>query len=192
MPEKEIRARQSEKGSWGDLQVIRQLKGKVPKIHPGAYVDPQAVVIGDVTMEEGSSLWPTAVARGDVHWIKIGRATNIQDGSILHVTQGKWPLQIGDNCTVGHRAILHGCTIGNNVLIGMGAIILDGAVIEDNVVVAAGSLVPEGKTIPSGTLVMGSPAKVVRELPPRTPQHRVDQAEAYWGLWQELYSEDNG
>lgn len=171
--------------------MIRELKGKAPKIHPEAYIDPQAVVIGDVTMEEGSSLWPTSVARGDVHWIKIGRATNIQDGSILHVTKGKWPLQIGNHCTVGHRAILHGCTIGNNVLIGMGAVVLDGAVIEDNVIVAAGSLIPEGKTIPSGTLAMGAPAKVVRELPTDTPQRLVEQAEGYWRLWKELYSEDN-
>lgn len=168
--------------------MIRKLKNLVPKIHPGAYIDPQATVIGDVTVGEGSSLWPGAVARGDVHWIKIGCRTNIQDGSILHVTGGKWPLRIGDNCTIGHRAVLHGCTIGDNVLIGMGAIVLDGAVVENNAVVAAGALVPEGKTIPSGTLAMGIPAKAVRELPPDTPQRRLEQAGEYQQLWQELYA----
>lgn len=134
------------------------------------YVDPAAVVIGRVTIGEDSSIWPTAVLRGDVHEIRVGARTSIQDGSVLHVTHdseyapGGRACIVGDDVTVGHRAVLHACTVGNACLIGMGAVVLDDAVIEDFVIVGAGSLVPPGKRLESRGLYVGSPAKRVRDL----------------------------
>ncbi|MCG8379324.1 MAG: gamma carbonic anhydrase family protein [Proteobacteria bacterium] len=149
---------------------IRSYKGINPAIHKTAYIDESAVVIGDVTIGEDSSLWPMTVARGDVHSIKIGARTNIQDACILHVTHdgefspGGFPLVVGDDVTVGHRVTLHACTVGNLCLIGMSATIMDGAVLGDKVIVGAGSLVPTGKQLDSGYLYVGSPVKRVREL----------------------------
>ena len=149
---------------------IRAFRGVVPTIDPGAYVDESAVVIGDVQIADGCSIWPMTVIRGDVNTIRIGARTNIQDGSILHVTHdgphapGGFPLTIGEGNTVGHRAILHGCRIGNHCLIGMAATIMDGAVLPDRVILGAGSLVTPGKVLESGYLYMGSPARKVRPL----------------------------
>ena len=135
-----------------------------PTIHETAFVAPSADIIGEVEIGASSSVWFQTVVRGDVHSIKIGSRTNIQDLSVLHVTRKKFPLTIGDEVTVGHRALIHGCTIGNRVLVGMGAIIMDGAVIADNSVVAAGALITQGKVFPSGVLIKGSPAVASRQL----------------------------
>ncbi len=149
---------------------IRDYQGKAPKIAKSAYVDESAVVIGNVTVGEDSSLWPMVVVRGDVHSITIGARTNIQDGCILHVTHdgkyspGGFPLNVGDEVTVGHRVTLHACTVGNNCLIGMSATIMDGAVLLDKVMLGAGSLVPSGKELETGCLYMGTPVKKVRSL----------------------------
>ena len=149
---------------------IREFAGKRPRIATTAFIDDSAVVIGDVSIGEHSSLWPTVVARGDVHNIVVGDYTNIQDGSILHVTHdgefspGGFPLRIGDYVTVGHRAILHACTVGDRCLIGMAATVMDGAVLEAGVILAAGSLVPTGKNLDGGYLWVGSPAKRKRPL----------------------------
>ena len=149
---------------------IRNFKDKSPDIHATAYVDETALVIGDVTMGEDSSIWPMTVARGDVHSIRIGARTNIQDACVLHVTHdgefspGGFPLTVGDDVTVGHRVTLHACTVGDLCLIGMSATIMDGAVLGDKVIVGAGSLVPTGKQLESGYLYVGSPVKRVREL----------------------------
>lgn len=149
---------------------LRSHHGKRPVIGEGAYVDESAVVIGDVTVGKDSSVWPHTVVRGDVNAITIGARTNIQDLSVLHVTHdgkytpGGYSLTVGDDVTVGHRAILHACTIGDLCLIGMGSIIMDGAVLESKVLLAAGSLVPGGKHLQSGYLYMGSPVKQVRPL----------------------------
>ena len=149
---------------------IKNFKDVSPNIHETSYVDESAVVIGDVTIGENSSIWPMTVARGDVHSIKIGARTNIQDACVLHVTHdgefspGGYPLTVGDDVTVGHRVTLHACTVGNQCLIGMSATIMDGAVLGDKVIVGAGSLVPTGKKLDSGYLYVGSPVKRVREL----------------------------
>lgn len=141
-----------------------------PKFGDRVFIDDTAVVIGNVEIGIDSSAWPHTVIRGDVHHIRIGERSNIQDGSVLHVTSPEsfgpdgFPLIIGNDVTVGHRAILHGCTIHDRVLIGMGSIVMDGAVVESNVVVAAGSVVSPGKTLTSGGLYVGSPAKRVRDL----------------------------
>lgn len=169
--------------------MIRQLPGKKPKIHPSTYIDPAAQVIGDVEIGADSSVWPMAVLRGDVHWIRVGKRSNVQDGTMCHVTTGTHPLILGDDVTIGHGAVLHGCTIGNRVLVGMGAIVLDGAVLEDDCMIGAGALVPEGKRIPSGHLALGVPARVVRPLRPDEIQHLKDSALHYVDIWKSMYRE---
>ena len=133
-------------------------------MHPTAFVDASAQVIGDVEIGEESSVWMCAVIRGDVHWIKIGKRTNIQDGSIVHGMTGTHPTSIGNNVTVGHASVIHGCTIDDQCLIGMGAIVLNGARVGTGSIVAAGTLITEGMTVPPKSLVMGSPGKVKRLL----------------------------
>jgi carbonic anhydrase/acetyltransferase-like protein (isoleucine patch superfamily) len=149
---------------------IRKFNGKQPIIGYSVYIDDSAVVIGDVTLGNNVSIWPTTVVRGDVESIKIGDGTNVQDGSVLHVshagrfsTQGH-PLTIGKGVTIGHKAVVHACTIGDYCLIGMSAIIMDDAVLEDYVMLAAGALVPPGKRLESGYLYVGSPARQARPL----------------------------
>lgn len=144
--------------------MIRTHKGRKPQVAPTAYVDAQAVVIGDVVLGEHSSVWPCVVIRGDVHFIRIGARTNVQDGSVLHVMRDHHPLILGDDVTIGHGVILHGCTIESRCLIGMGSIILNGAKIGTGSIVAAGTLVPEGTEVPPGSLFMGHPGKFRRAL----------------------------
>ena len=144
--------------------MVRPHRGVFPRVHPTAYIDDSAQVIGDVSIGEETSVWMSAVVRGDVHWITIGRRTNIQDGTVVHVMTGTHPTAIGDNVTIGHGAIVHGCTVENQCLIGMGAILLNGARVGTGSIVAAGSLVVEEMKIPPRSLVMGHPAKVRREL----------------------------
>jgi carbonic anhydrase/acetyltransferase-like protein (isoleucine patch superfamily) len=138
--------------------------GVRPLLAKDVYVAPNAVVIGDVHLGEGSSVWFGTTIRGDVFPIRIGAGTNIQDGSVIHVTGGKSQTIVGDDVTVGHMALLHGCTVGSSCLVGMGSILLDDAVIEDDCMVAAGSLVPPGMRIARGSLAMGRPATIVRAL----------------------------
>ena len=133
-------------------------------MHPTAFVDASAQVIGDVEIGEESSVWMCAVIRGDVHWIKVGKRTSIQDGTVVHAMTGTHPTSIGDNVTVGHAAVIHGCTIENQCLIGMGAILLNGSHVGVGSIVAAGALLVEGQQIPPRSLVMGSPGKVRRLL----------------------------
>ena len=142
---------------------IYSLGALTPRIAPSAWVAPNASVIGDVTLSERVSIWFGAVLRGDIDRISIGAGSNIQDGSVCHADPGR-PLLVGEHVTVGHMVMLHGCTIGDHCLIGIGAVVMNGAVIGKNSVVGAGSLVTEGKEFPEGSLIMGSPAKVVRQL----------------------------
>lgn len=155
--------------------MIASIFGKEPKIPASAWIADSADVLGDVTLGEHVSIWFQAVARGDVHWIKIGDYTNVQDGCILHVTNGRFPLTIGSRVTIGHKALLHGCTVGNDCLIGMGAILLDGVEVGDGSVVAAGALLPPGKKYPPGSLILGSPAKAVRQLTEKEQAELIDQ-----------------
>ena len=152
---------------------IIPIHGKEPCIHETAFVAPGCTIIGDVTIGANSSVWYNCVLRADVSRIVIGDRTNIQDSSVLHIThagefnEAGWPLTIGDDVTVGHSVVLHGCTIGNRVLIGIGSIVMDGVTVEDEVMIGAGSLVTPGKTLKSGWLYAGSPAKPMREITER-------------------------
>jgi carbonic anhydrase/acetyltransferase-like protein (isoleucine patch superfamily) len=144
--------------------VLRPYRGTSPRVHPTAFIDASAQVIGDVEIGEESSVWMCAVIRGDVHWIRVGKRTSIQDGTIVHAMTGTHPASIGDNVTVGHAAVIHGCTIGDQCLIGMGAILLNGSHVGAGSIVAAGTLLVEGQKVPPRSLVMGSPGKVKRLL----------------------------
>ena len=149
---------------------IRSYKQITPSIDSSVYVDDSAVLVGDIEIGEQSSIWPLVAARGDVNIIRIGKRTNIQDGSVLHVTRKTasqpdgFPLIIGDDVTVGHKCMLHGCSLGNRILVGMGSIIMDGAIVQDDVFVAAGALVAPNKVLESGFLYVGNPAVKKRPL----------------------------
>ena len=149
---------------------LRSFGGHTPKLGHRVLIDPTAVVSGDVVLGDDVSVWPGTIIRGDMHSIRIGARTSVQDGSVLHITHASdfnpagWPLTIGEEVTIGHNATLHGCTLGNRILVGMGAVVMDGAVVEDNVVIAAGALITPKKRLESGYLYAGSPAKQVREL----------------------------
>ena len=165
---------------------IRPYRGKFPQIAASAYIDPAAVIIGDVVIGEDSSVWPMSVVRGDVHYIRIGNRTNIQDGCALHVMKDEYPLVLGDDVTVGHGVTLHGCTIESRVLIGMGCIILNGAVIGSDSIIAAGTLITERTVIPPGSLVMGSPGKVKKQLSEKDLAMIGEYAKRYAG-YREIY-----
>jgi carbonic anhydrase/acetyltransferase-like protein (isoleucine patch superfamily) len=143
-----------------------------PQLGAGVYIDPTALVIGDVVLGDDVSVWPMTVIRGDVNYIRIGARSNVQDGSVLHVSRpypgndAGWPLIVGEDVIVGHKVVLHGCTIGNRCLVGIGAIVLDGVVVEDEVMIGAGSVVTPGKRLTSGGLYLGNPARRSRELRP--------------------------
>jgi carbonic anhydrase/acetyltransferase-like protein (isoleucine patch superfamily) len=144
--------------------VIRPFRGLTPRVHSGAFIDDSAQVIGDVEIGEESSVWMCAVVRGDVHWIRIGRRTNIQDGTVVHAMTGTHPTAIGNNVTIGHRAVIHGCTVDDECLIGIGAILLNGSHIGTQSIVGAGALILEGMQVPPRSLVLGAPGKVKRLL----------------------------
>lgn len=143
---------------------IRSFYGATPRLHPSVFVADGAHVIGDVEVGEDSSVWYNTVLRGDVNAIRIGRRSNIQDLTMMHVHKGRHPCIVGDDVTVGHHVVLHGCRVGNRVLVGIGAVVLDGVVIEDDSFVAAGTLLTPGTLVPAGSMVMGAPGKVKRVL----------------------------
>jgi gamma-carbonic anhydrase len=146
------------------MPIIRSFGGKAPRLHASVFAAEGSAILGDVEIGEASSVWYGVVVRGDVNCVRIGARTNVQDGSVIHVTSNTHPTVIGDDVTIGHRAVLHGCTVKDRCLIGIGAIVLDGAVIGPDAMVGAGALVPPGAIVPPGTLVLGSPAKPKRPL----------------------------
>lgn len=165
--------------------MILEHQGEMPKIHDDSYVAPNATIVGKVTIKEKASIWYNVVLRGDYNSIEIGKFTNIQDNSVLHISH-KYPTILGDYITVGHNAIVHACTVGDNCLIGMGSIILNGAKIGENTIIGAGAMVTSEKEIPSGVLVLGSPGKVVRKLTDDEIEGITDSALKY-----ALYGQDH-
>ncbi|HET7628862.1 MAG TPA: gamma carbonic anhydrase family protein [Bacillales bacterium] len=154
------------------------LNEKIPKVHASTYIAPGAHIIGDVELQEDSSVWFNAVVRADNAKVTIGIGSNVQDGAVIHVDEG-FPAAIGDHVVVGHNATLHGCTVRDGALIGMGATVLNAAVIEEGALVAAGALVREGMNVPAGMLAAGVPAKIVRELLPLEQERIVQSARGY-------------
>ena len=169
--------------------MIRTYGGRRPQIAASAYIDEVATIIGDVQIGEDSSVWPGVVIRGDVHYIRIGERTNVQDGSVLHVMRDEHPLVLGDNVTIGHGVILHGCAIESRCLIGMGSIILNGARIGTGSIVAAGTLVTEGAIVPPGSLFMGHPGKLRRALTD-ADQLSIDDYAARYVEYKESYRKE--
>ncbi len=159
--------------------MLRPYKGVLPRVHPSAYIDTSAQVIGDVEIGEASSVWMNVVLRGDVHRIRIGQRSNVQDLTIVHVMRDTHATTIGDDVTIGHGAIVHGCTLHDRVLVGMGAILLNGVEVGEDSIIAAGTLLPEGTRIPPRSLVMGSPGKVRRELTDEDVASVLDFANRY-------------
>ena len=176
-------------------KAIRSFNNNMPVLGARVYIDDSAVIIGDVTISDDSSVWPGAVIRGDMNRIRIGARTSIQDGAVLHITHASdynpagFALTIGDEVTVGHKAVLHGCTIHSRSLIGIGSVILDGAVVEEEVVVAAGSLVPPGKRLERGFLYKGNPVSKARVLTEKERQFFAYTAQNYVGLKNQYLNE---
>ena len=144
--------------------LIRTLNGHTPKFGKDCFLAETAVIIGDVVMRDQCSIWYNAVIRGDVHYIRIGNKVNIQDGAVVHCTYQKSPTTIGNNVSIGHNAIVHGCTIHDNVLVGMGAIVMDDCVVESNTIIAAGAVVTEGTRVEAGTIYAGVPARKLKDI----------------------------
>jgi carbonic anhydrase/acetyltransferase-like protein (isoleucine patch superfamily) len=144
--------------------IIKEINGKKPIFGKACFIAENATVVGDVMMGDECSIWYNAVLRGDVHFIKMGNKVNIQDGAIVHCTYKKFPTSIGNNVSIGHNAIVHGCTIHDNVLVGMGAIVMDGCVIESNTIIAAGSVVTQHTHVPSGVIFGGVPARKIKDI----------------------------
>ncbi len=175
---------------------LRHYKNIYPSLGNKVYIDTSSVIVGDVTLGSDSSIWPLVAARGDVNRISIGERTNVQDGSVLHVTRKSpsnpngYPLVIGDDVTVGHKCMLHGCQLGNRILVGMGAIIMDGAVVEDDVFIGAGTLVPPNKTLESGFLYVGNPMQKKRPLKDSEMQFLKQSAVNYVNLKDEYLAQE--
>ncbi len=157
------------------MALIKPVNGISPQFGKNCYLAENATVVGDVVMGDECSVWFQAVVRGDVHYIRMGNKVNVQDGAIIHCTYNKAPTNIGNNVSIGHRAIVHGCTIHDNVLIGMGAIVMDGAVVEENVLIAAGAVVLENSRLESGHVYAGIPARKVKALTPELFQGQIQR-----------------
>lgn len=170
--------------------MIIEFNGIKPDIHESVFVAETAAVIGDVKIGADSSVWYSAVIRGDMHYIKIGERTNVQDGAVLHVVRGKLPLEIGNDVTIGHAAVVHACIVHDKVLIGMNATVLDGAVIEEGSIVAAGAVVLEGQTVRKNTLVAGIPAREKRQTSESDRKRIMDGSDEYV-LFKELFKNES-
>lgn len=169
--------------------MISEFLGRSPRLGREVFVADSAAVVGDVTLHDGASIWYGASLRGDVHWIEVGPGSNVQDNATVHVSRGTHPCRIGEGVTIGHNAVVHGCTIEDDVLIGMGAVVLDGAVIGAGSIVGAGAVVTKDTLVPPGSLVLGTPARVIRPLAPEAIEsnranaaHYVRMSRMYLGL----------
>ena len=160
--------------------IIKPVRGKSPIIGEDCFIAENAAIVGEVTMGDQCSIWFNAVLRGDVHYIKMGNKVNVQDGAVIHCTYKKSPTTIGNNVSIGHNAIVHGCTVKDNVLIGMGAILMDDCVVESNSIIAAGAVVTQGTRVEAGSIYAGMPAKKIKEVSPELSAGEIDRiANAY-------------
>ena len=160
--------------------LIKSVRGKTPIIGEDCFIAENATIVGEVTMGDQCSIWFNAVVRGDVHFIKMGNKVNVQDGAVIHCTYQKFPTTIGNNVSIGHNALVHGCTIKDNVLVGMGSIIMDGCIVESNSIIAAGAVVTQGTHVPAGSIFAGMPAKKIKDISPELSSGEIDRiANAY-------------
>jgi len=157
------------------MKIIKPVKGKHPKISEDCFIAENATIVGEVSIGTQCSVWFNAVVRGDVHYIKIGNKVNIQDGAVIHATYKKSPTTIGNNVSIGHNAIVHGCTIHDNVLIGMGSIVMDDCVIESNSIIAAGAIVTKNTRVESGSIYAGTPAKKIKNISQEMISGEIDR-----------------
>ncbi|HMB62669.1 MAG TPA: gamma carbonic anhydrase family protein [Eudoraea sp.] len=155
--------------------IIKTINGKTPQIGEDCFIAENATLVGEVSMGDQCSIWFNVVLRGDVHYIKMGNKVNVQDGAVIHCTYQKSPTNIGNNVSIGHSAIVHGCTIKDNVLIGMGSIVMDDCVVESNSIIAAGAVVTRGTHVPSGTIYAGMPAKWMKDVSPELSSGEIDR-----------------
>lgn len=160
--------------------MIKSVRGNTPVIGTDCFIAENATIVGEVQIGNQCSIWFNAVLRGDVHYIKIGNKVNVQDGAVIHCTYRKSPTTIGDNVSIGHNAIVHGCTVHDNVLVGMGSIIMDDCIVESNSIIAAGAVLTKGTHVPSGTIFGGMPAKKIKDISPELSSGEINRiAEAY-------------
>jgi carbonic anhydrase/acetyltransferase-like protein (isoleucine patch superfamily) len=171
------------------MGLIRPLNGKTPRLGNNCFIAETAVIIGDVEIGDHCSVWYNAVIRGDVHYIKIGNNTNIQDGAVIHATYQKSPTNIGNNVTIAHNATVHGCTLHDNVMIGINAVVLDNAVIHSNSIIAAGSVVTKGTVVEPGSVYAGVPAKKVKDIGPELLEGEVMRIANAYGIYSGWYKE---
>ena len=157
------------------MPTILPVQGQTPHIPDSCFLAPTATVVGDVQMGEECSVWFNAVVRGDVHFIRLGHRVNVQDNAVIHCTYQKFPTTIGDNVSIGHNAIVHGCTLHDNVLVGMGSIIMDGCVVESNSIIAAGAVLTAGTHVPAGSIFAGIPAKKIKDISPELTKGEVER-----------------
>ncbi|MCG2461418.1 gamma carbonic anhydrase family protein [Flavobacteriaceae bacterium F89] len=158
--------------------ILKTIKGKSPQMGKDCFIAENAAIVGDVTMGDECSIWFNAVVRGDVHFIKMGNRVNVQDGAVVHCTYQKSPTTIGNNVSIGHNAIVHGCTIHDNVLVGMGSIIMDNCIVESNSIIAAGAVLTVGTHVPSGSVFAGMPAKKIKDVDPDLSKGEIDRIAA--------------
>lgn len=173
------------------MNLIKKVNGKMPVHGKNCYFAEFSVVVGDVVMGDDCSVWFGAVIRGDVHYIRMGNKVNVQDGAVIHCTYQKSPTNIGNNVSIGHRAMVHGCTIHDDVLIGMGAIVMDDCIIESNCLIAAGAILLEGTHCPSGGVYAGVPAKRVKEVNADLFKNTIDRISNNYVLYSSWFKEDN-
>jgi carbonic anhydrase/acetyltransferase-like protein (isoleucine patch superfamily) len=171
--------------------IIKSVKGKSPQIPTNCYIAENATIVGDVVLGENCSVWFNAVLRGDVNFIKIGNKVNIQDGAIIHCTYQKHPTIIGNNVSIGHNAIVHGCTIHDNVLVGMGAIVMDNCIIESNSIIAAGAVLTQNTTVESGTIYAGVPAKKVKDIDKSNFAGEIERISNNYVMYSSWFKEEN-
>jgi carbonic anhydrase/acetyltransferase-like protein (isoleucine patch superfamily) len=169
------------------MAIIKSLRGKTPKTGKNCFLAENAVIIGDVEMGDDCSVWYSAVIRGDVHYIKIGNNTNVQDAAVIHATYKKSPTNIGNNVIIAHGAIVHGCTIKDNVMIGMNAVVLDDAVIESNSIIAAGAVVSKGTVVEAGSVYAGIPAKKIKNMSPELLEGELKRIANSYGMYASWY-----
>jgi len=169
------------------MALIKTILDKTPTWGSGCYFSENSTIVGDVIMGDNCSIWFNAVLRGDVHYIRMGNKVNVQDGAIIHCTYKKAPTEIGNNVSIGHNALVHGCTIHDNVLIGMGAIVMDGVIIESNSLIAAGAVVLEGTVVKSGSVMAGVPAKKVKEVSPELFKGEISRIADNYILYSSWY-----